>query len=267
MAKRLLLLLMLSTATLAHAGPRVLYITHEPGRWHDYSAQLATFRAVAADAQWDLSVATGDVDALLAFLQSPDYAAGQDVLVYNFCLADSRDIAAMSNLVAQTEVAGVPALLIHCAMHSWWDTFKKGRKIPGNDGEARANRKLLKQWLKDNPDTPLPAWGDFTGVASTRHGPKEPIALRVSGAHPATGNLPAGYSTQATELYNNHYVMEGVEPLLYGKQGDDEAIVMWTVARGAGRIVGLTLGHAQPEWSDAVFLRLLTDSVNWLAED
>ncbi|NND66880.1 MAG: hypothetical protein HKN19_04755 [Halioglobus sp.] len=265
MLRLLLTLTLLCASTYAQAEPRVLYVTHEPGRWHDYTAQLNTFRDIAADANWELTVASGDVDALLAFLKQPNYADDHDAVVYNFCLANSRDIAAMENLIAQTEVNGVPALLLHCAMHSWWGTFKKGKKIPGNAGEARANRKLLKQWQKGNADRPLPAWGDFTGVASTKHGPQQPIALTATGEHPATKNLPADYHTEKTELYNNHYVTEGVEPLLYGKQGNTEAIVMWTVARGSGRIVGLTLGHAKPEWSDAVFLQLLTDSVNWLA--
>ena len=194
-----------------------------------------------------------------------DYAAGQDVVVYNFCLAASRDIAAMENLISQTRDSGVPALLIHCAMHSWWDTFKRGRKIPGNEGEARAHKKLLRQWQKDHPERPLPAWGDFTGVASTRHGPKQPIALLAPSDHPATKSLPDDYRTEKTELYNNHYVTDGVVPLLYGSQGEDSAIVMWTVQRGKGQIIGVTLGHADAEWQDPVFLQLLADSIDWLA--
>lgn len=265
MTRLLLLLVLASACALAQAAPRVLYVTHEPGRWHNYTAQLQAFRELAATAEWDLTVASGDVDALLAYLKQPGYAAGRDVIVYNFCLANSQDTAALDNVIAQTEQAGIPALLVHCAMHSWWATFRKGKEIPGNAGPARASGKLLRQWQKDHPDRPLPAWGDFTGVASTRHGPQQPITLRATGEHPATAGLPAGYSTAATELYNNHYVTDGVQPLLYGRQGDSEAIVMWTVARGAGRIVGLTLGHAQPEWEDPVFLRLLADSVEWLA--
>ena len=60
----------------ANAAPRVLYVTHEPGRWHDYTAQLQVFRSVAQNANWDLSVASGDVDALLQFLRGAGLCGG-----------------------------------------------------------------------------------------------------------------------------------------------------------------------------------------------
>ncbi len=265
MRKLLACVALLCLASTAHGDGKVLYVTHEPGRWHGYTAQLAAFREVAAGAGWELSVATGDVDELMAFLRSPDFAAGQDAIVYNFCLANSRDLEAMNNLMAQTKEHGVSALLVHCAMHSWWDTFKKGQEIPGNAlGKARASRKVLKQWQQEHPAVPLPAWGDFTGVASTKHGPKKPIALFAPAGHPATASIPAGYSTGNTELYNNHYVTPDVEPLVTGRQGKDEAVVMWRAPRGKGQIVGLTLGHADEEWTDPVFLAMLRDAVNYL---
>ncbi len=258
MRRLCLALLALCLALPALAGNRVLYVTHEPGRWHDYSAQLAAFRGLARDAGWELSVATGDVDDTMAFLRSEDFAVGQDAIVYNFCFADSRDLEAMTNLIAQTEQHGVPALLVHCAMHSWWDTFKKGKPIPGNTlGKARAHRKVLKRWQASHTDTPLPAWGDFTGVASTRHGPKEPIALRAAGVELPAGLLPEGYLTGDTELYNNHYVTPDVEPLVMGTQDDATAIVMWRAPRGKGAVYGLTLGHDDGEWLDPVFLGIV----------
>lgn len=258
-------LLLAITSAAASAAGRVMYVTHEPGRWHDYTSQLADFREVAATAGWDLTVASGDKDRLFEFLRGPDFAAGQDAVVYNFCLADSRDMAAMRNIIKQTTEGGVPALLVHCAMHSWWDSFKKGKPIPGNElGLARANRRLLKQWHEEHPDDPLPAWGDFTGVASTRHGPKEPIELVAADGSPLSLEIPQGYRTLDTELYNNHYVTPDIVPLVHGLQGNDRAIAMWLAPRGEGRIIGLTLGHADEEWKDPVFRGLLIQAVNYL---
>lgn len=257
--------LLASTGTLALAAGKVMYVTHEPGRWHDYSAQLADFREVADSAGWELTVASGDKDQLFEFLRSDAFASGQDAIVYNFCLADSRDMAAMQNLIAQTVEGGVPALLVHCAMHSWWDSFKKGKPIPGNMlGKARANKRLLKKWQKEHPDTPLPAWGDFTGVASTKHGPKDPIELLPAEGSPLTLEIPDDYLTRDTELYNNHYLTPDVIPLIHGVQGDDKAIAMWLAPRGEGRIIGLTLGHDDGEWKDPVFRGLLKQAVNYL---
>ena len=259
--------LLLCLPSLAQAEGKVLYVTHEPGRWHDYSAQLAAFRDLAENSKWTLTVATGDKDALFEFLRKPGFAAGQDVIVYNFCLANSRDMKAMENLIAQTRDGGIPAMLVHCAMHSWWDSFKKGKPIPGNELQlARANKRLLKSWSKDNPDRPLPAWGDFTGVASTAHGPKKPIQLTAIEHRPFATDLPPGYSTVKTELYNNHYVTPGVQPLLMGRQANDEAVVAWIVPQGASRVMGLTLGHNDDEWQDPVFLKLLENGVNFLID-
>ncbi|WP_170287458.1 ThuA domain-containing protein [Halioglobus maricola] len=258
--------LLLAASSLAHAG-KVLYVTHEPGRWHDYSAQLADFREVAADASWELTVATGDKDALFDFLRSENFAAGQDAIVYNFCLADSRDMAAMSNLIDQTVSGGVPAVLVHCAMHSWWDTFKKGKPIPGNPlDKARASKSLLKQWQQDHPNETMPAWGDFTGIASTKHGPKKPITLVAIAESPVALNIPDGYATRKTELYNNHYLTPDVVPLLRGIQRNNEEVVMWLAPRGEGQIIGLTLGHNDDEWDDPVFRELLKSAVDYLLE-
>jgi len=258
--------LLLSLAASALASDKVLYVTHEPGRWHKYSEQLAVVEALAAQADWELAVATGSYDETLEFLQTPDFGLGYSAIVYNFCFADSRDLDAMTNLISQTTDNGIPAMLIHCSMHSWWDTFKKGVVIPGNEtGEARANRRLLKKWQKNHPDQTLPAWGDFTGIASTRHGRQKPIALTalVEG-HPATARLPEAYATAPTELYNNHYITADTIALVSGVQGKDESVVMWLSPRGKSRIIGLTLGHADPEWDDPVFHNLVVDSVNFL---
>jgi len=262
-------ILMLSLAATAFAGNKVLYVTHEPGRWHNYSDQLAVIRKLASEADWELSIATGSYDETVDFLRTPYFGLGHDAIVYNFCFADSRDMDAMTNLIHQTVGNGVPALLIHCSMHSWWDTYKKGKPIPGNAiGKARASKSLLRKWQKEHPDESMPAWGDFTGIASTGHGSKKPIELStVQADHPATASLPKGYATSPTELYNNIYITADTVPLLMGKQGKKESVVMWLSPRGKSQIIGLTLGHAAPEWEDPVFHSLLVDSVNYLLAD
>ncbi len=273
LTKLLVVLMLGTTSLLALAERKVLYVTHEPGTWHAYTEQLASFKQLADSANWQLVVATGDLQALGNFLRQPDYGMGYDAIVYNFCLADARDLEAMTNLMAQTLEHGVPALLLHCAMHSWWDTFKRGSEIPGHDNHgARASESLVERWKSSNPDQPFPLWGDFTGIASTSHGPQSEIALEKVAEHPALRNVPDGYETPETELYNNEYTLPGVKPLLKGKQRAffgawrAEAVVMWEVQRGAGTLLALTWGHGDEDWSDPVFRQLLIDSVDYLAE-
>lgn len=265
------ILLVAALPTLAEN--RVLYVTHEPGTWHDYGAQVVSFRELADAAGWDLTLVTGDLDRLSEFLRTPDYGQAHDAIVYNFCLPDARDLQAMTNLMDQTKRHGVPALLLHCSMHSWWDTFKRGEEIPGHDNHgARARSSLVDRWRAKNPGEPFPLWGDFTGIASTSHGPKSTIKLTKLVDHPALLNLPDNYETPDSELYNNEYTLPQVKPLIRGKQRAffgawrAESVVMWEVQRGAGTLMGLTWGHGEKDWNDPVFRQLLTDSVNYLAD-
>ncbi len=257
------------TATLrpAMAGKKVLYFTHEPGRWHKYTAQLEIFRQIAKKADWELTVMSGQHEPQITKLRTPDFGKGYDAIVYNFCFAKSRDLEAQANLVAQTREHGVPALLIHCAMHSWWPSYKDGKPGaigPDYKGKAKGDPKLVAEWRKKHGKKPFPAWGDFTGVASGRHGPKQPIVLQRVGSHAATKSFPKEFTTGKTELYNNIYVLDEVVPLIQGKQGNAKAIVMWLCPQGKSQVMGLTVGHDMGDWATDEYRGLITDGVNYL---
>ena len=245
----------------ATAGGKVLYFTHEPGKWHEYTPQLAIFKEIAEKAGWDVTVMTGEHEPQIEKLRTPDFGKGYDAIVYNFCFAKSADLEAANNLMDQTRVHGVPAILLHCSMHSWWPTYKTGGTDYSNG--AQADPILKMKWMKDHPDKPFPAWGDFTGVASIRHGKKLPISLHRCNDSPITAVVPEDYRTDDTELYNNVYLTDDVIPLLTGSQeGEEDAIVMWTCPRGKSRIMGLTWGHDVRDWNAEPFQKLLTEGVN-----
>lgn len=259
---------------------RVLYFTHEPGKWHKYTPQLEHFKKIADKAKWEYSVMTGSHDSQINQLRAKDFGKGFDAIVYNFCFAKSEDHEACQNLQDQTTIHGVPALLIHCSMHSFWGTYKaprakKGKEIDmslytnvGKNKEAIALKSHVDAWEKQHPNKPFPVWGDFTGVASTSHGPKEPIKVEKVTQHPATANYPDNHTTMASELYNNYYITEDVTPLLKGTQEktSDEAIIMWEAQRGKGKVMGLTLGHYPEEWETEAFQSLIINGVNSLVK-
>ncbi|MFT5498079.1 MAG: hypothetical protein ACI9TH_003487, partial [Kiritimatiellia bacterium] len=146
--------IMLLSASAFAEKTKVLYVTHEPGRWHKYTPQMEIFKQIGEKAGWDVTVMTGDHDSQIEKLRTKDYAKGYDAVVYNFCFAHSRDLEAADNLMDQTRVNGVPAVLIHCAMHSWWDTYKNGvPKAIGPDylGKAKAKEDLVAEWKKSHP--------------------------------------------------------------------------------------------------------------------
>ena len=254
----------------AMAGKKVLYFTHEPGRWHKYTAQKEIFSQIAKKAGWELTVMSGDHDGQIKKLKTPDFGKEYDAIVYNFCFAKSKDVEAQANLVAQTKEHGVPAMLIHCAMHSWWPTYRDGKTGalgPDYKGRAKADPKLVAEWKKNHGDKAFPAWGDFTGVASGRHGPHRPITMKKMADHPATKSFPKEFTTGNTELYNNIYVVDEVVPLIEGVQGKAKAIVMWLCPQGKSQVMGLTVGHDVGDWATNEFRGLITDGVNYLIQN
>jgi hypothetical protein len=262
--KAIFLILMVGLMASAMAEKKVLYFTHEPGRWHKYTPQVAEFKAIAKSAGWEVTVSTGSYDEQVKKLKVADYAKGYDAIVYNFCFAASKDLEACANLIKQTEVNGVPAMLIHCSMHSWWGTFKKGKAAVGVS-KAKADQKLVDKWKADHPDMKFPVWGDFTGVASVKHGPKKPIeVMKANDSHPALKNFKNYTTSAGTELYNNFYVTKDVITLCKGKQGNAEAIVFWEAPRGKSKIMGLSLGHSVQDFKDEGFKTMLVDGLNYL---
>lgn len=266
----LLTLALMSVSSLAEAK-KILYFTHEPGRWHKYAPQKEVFIKVAKEAGWELSVSTGDHDPQILKLRDPKLTEGYDAVVYNFCFAKSEDLEAAANVIKQTKENGVPAMVIHCSMHSFWATYK------GGNGKVNIKPGLKEKWEKTHPGKPFPVWGDFTGVASTKHGPKTPIKVEKCCEHEATQSIKAqGYTTTNAELYNNYYVTKDVKPLLKGTQTykhkktkkdvTDKAIVMWEVPQGKSKVIGLSLGHDMGEWNQPEFQSLLKDAVNYLAK-
>jgi hypothetical protein len=261
----LLSLALMSLSSLADAK-KILYFTHEPGKWHKYSPQKETFIKIAKEAGWELTVSTGDHDPQILKLRDPKLTDGYDAVVYNFCFAKSADLKAVSNVIAQTREKGTPAMVIHCSMHSFWPTFK------GKDGKVTIKAGLKESWEKENPGKAFPVWGDFTGVASIKHGPKAPIKVEKCCEHEATKSLkPEGYTTGTAELYNNYYVTKDVKPLLNGTQKvrkgkEDKAIVMWQVPQGKSEVIGLSLGHDMKEWVQPEFQSLIKDAVNYLVK-
>jgi hypothetical protein len=277
---------------------KVLYVTHFPGNFHDFKEQEAFFQGYAKEAGWDVTVMKTDIgisyadlrkarkgttpeDAairekyprhknyaeLLELLKTKDFAKGYDVVVYNFCMAETADLEAAHNIMEQTRTNGVPAMLIHGAMHCFWPTYRNGTAdiIPGNTGAAKTNQELVDKWTANNPDVPFPAWGDFTGIASSKHGDNTPITYSVAAKdHPSTQRITKDFVMNDTELYDNIYQVDGVVPLINGQQGESKAVAMWECPQGKSKVIGFTAGHATPDWTNENFKFLVIDGINYL---
>lgn len=212
------------------------------GCCHDYAGQQKAISSgiqaranVRVDVWW-----TDDksVDPPLTIYDKDDWAAGYDVVIHDECAAGNKDLAVMKRILDAHRT--VPAVHLHCAMHS----FRNGTD----------------QWFK------------HLGIQSSSHGPQEPIAVEfVDKEHPITATLE-NWTTIKEELYNNVNVFDA-HPLAIGKQivkrdgqeKEEVAIVAWTNEQQGARSFSTTLGHNTATVEDARYLDLVTRGVLWAA--
>jgi type 1 glutamine amidotransferase len=195
--------------------------------------------------------------ATFGIYQSADWAKGYDVVIHDECSADVTDPAYVKRIL-DAHRQGVPAVNLHCAMHSYrWGNFRE----PVKAGAENAG------------------WYEMLGLQSTGHGPQSPIDISyVDAAHPIAKGL-AGWTTVNEELYNNVQILTG-HPIAKGRQlqkprvkpgepaqpaREVDAVVAWTNEFGPGktRIFSTTIGHNNDTVGDARYLDLVCRGLLW----
>jgi len=220
---------------------RALYITDYSAFWHDYQRQQASLQAgISRFVNVEFSVVGKDPLDALRLMSEPNFSAGYDVIIYNMCFKDDLDLERIDNIISQTRDLGVPAVLIHCAMHSFQGTSENR---PQN---AQALRVAEANWAAMYPERDFPYWWQFTGIDTTEKNQTRSMhAERVEQTHPITTWLPEQIVSNRDQLYRNLEVKEGVTPLYtaYDQRARRHHVVAWTHQVGAGRVFATTLGH------------------------
>jgi len=255
---RLALLLFSVASALAADAPaplRVLIVTG--GCCHDYATQHQLI-GKGLEARANVVVthahsASKGTDVTFDIYRKEGWWKDFDVVVHDECAADVTDRAYVANILAAHR-AGVPAVNLHCAMHSYrWGNYGQ----PARAGDDNAG------------------WFEFLGLQSSAHGPQLPIEVTYTDpSHPITTGL-AGWTTIREELYNNVSILGG-QPLAKGRQlvpqkdGKDKAVetvVAWTNLYGPKRtrVFSTTLGHNNETVADARYLDLVARGVLWSA--
>ena len=258
----LALLAGLTTSLSAEQKPlRVLVVAG--GCCHDYATQKEVLKkGIEARVNATVEVAydpTKSTKPLFELFKSPDWGKNFDVVVHDECAADITDQAYVANIV-NAHKNGLPAVNLHCAMHSYrWGNFKEPVKAGADNA----------------------SWYEMLGLQSTGHGPQQPIAITFTDkSHPITTGL-ADWTTINEELYNNVQVL-GAKTLATGLQkvpekkdkkgkvtpaSEANAIVAWTNEFGPKktRIFSTTIGHNNATVEDARYLDLVARAVLWSA--
>lgn len=217
---------------------RVLLVTG--GCCHNYTFQTEALKgAVAKLAQADWVVVneggTG-TRAQIALYQNPDWSKGFDVVVHNECFADTTDHDYIRK-ITQAHKAGVPAVVIHCAMHTY-------RAADVDD------------------------WREFLGVTSRRHDhlSRYPVK-KTDSVHPIVQGMPEVWMTPLDELYVIEKLWPSAKALATSVSEQDGKTypVVWINTYGKTRIFGTTFGHSDDTFRDPVFLSYVSRGVLWAA--
>ncbi len=220
---------------------RALLITG--GGWHDYESQkviLTEGIAARANVEWTVVAEGMEGDTgersrhKVGLQQEAGWGEDFDVVVYNICFSNVTDVSFIEGIAREHE-AGLPAVMLHCAFHSY----------------RRAETQ---------------AWRELLGVVSNRHEAHRPFTVEnLAPEHPVMKPFPETWDTPRGELYMIEEVLEGVTPLARAYGVDTEAYhtTVWVHQYGEGRVFGTTIGHHNETMAAGEYLDLVTRGLLW----
>jgi len=217
-------------------GPiRALLVTG--GCCHDYDAQqriLTEGISARANVTWTIVQEGTDRDTMLELYQSPDWADEYDVVLHNECFGSVSD-AALVQRIATPHYEGVPAVVIHCSMHSYRDTEED-------------------------------YWRELLGVSSFSHEKHRPVAMQnLAVDNPIMTGFPEVWDTPNGELYKIEKIWPHCTPLAsaFGEDTQKDHVCAWTNTYGEGRVFGTTIGHHNVTMSDPIYLDMVARGLLW----
>lgn len=245
----ILSLLTLSAVVIVDAKPKkgppdlkALLVTG--GCCHDYDEQRSIL-PMAVDLKSKLKVEwtiyhqrTKATDSLLELYRNPDWAKGYDVVVHNECFANVGDVDLIENIL-QPHLDGVPAVLVHCSMHSY-------RKGPTAED-----------------------WYAFCGAHSAKHGPRHPFEVQITNAEHEIMRGMSNWTTPQGELYFIEKTYPTMTPLAESKSNKTGKMEtnIWVNAFGPKktRVFATTIGHHNETMLQDQYMELFTRGLLWAA--
>ncbi len=234
-----ILAISVSAAHAADKAIKALVITG--GCCHNYEFQAKALTegiSKSVKVEWTVVNEGGDgTKAQIPLYDNPDWAKGYDIVIHNECFADTTDEAYIKRITAAHQ-AGVPAMVIHCAMHTY-------RTVEFND------------------------WREFLGVKSTYHEHQSHYPVKIIAQdHPIMKGFKTDWVTPMDELYVILKLWPTATALATSvseKTGEAQPVV-WVNQYGKARVFGTTYGHSDDTFADPVYIDLLTRGFKWAAK-
>jgi len=209
------------------------------GCCHNYALQSQKLiEAVAQHAKVDWRIVneggTG-TKAMIPLYKDPNWAKEYDVVVHNECFANTSNKDYVQS-ITKAHAEGVPAVVIHCAMHTY-----RGATIDD--------------------------WRKFLGVTSFRHEHKSEYPVKVTAPdHPVMKGFPKDWVTPSDELYVIDKVWPNAKPLAtsVSERTKKAHPVFWVNQFGKARVFGTTYGHSDATFEETPFINVLANGVLWV---
>lgn len=218
--------------------PRIRALVISGGPFHDYILQdkiLLETLSKALPIDWTVLVEGGrDTRGQIALYHTPNWAKGFDIVVHNECFADVTDESYLRKITAAHR-GGVPAVVIHCAMHSY-------------------------------RDAKIDDWREFLGVSTRHHTRQHRISVKVADpSHPIARGWKTDWVTPMDELYVIDKLWPKAKAVATAVSPEDqkEYALAWVNEYGGTRVFGTTLGHGNETWQDPIFQDLLVRGFKW----
>lgn len=218
--------------------PRINALVVSGGCCHNYGLQSqalmdALNKALPVD--WTVAYQGGrGTRGAWPIYRNPRWADGFDLVVHNECSADVTD-EPLVRRVTQAHRPGPPALVIHCAMHTF-------RAAAFDD------------------------WREFLGVTSRRHTAPHNIKVQVAEGVPSQfAGFTPDWTTPVDELYVIDKFWPGARAIASAVSPEDQQAypLAWTHDYNGTRVFGTTLGHGNETWNDPVFQDLMVRAFKW----
>lgn len=210
------------------------------GCCHDYEVQkliLSEGTAARAHIEWTVVHDGGTrTDSKIKLYEDPNWSKGFDIVVHGECFSDANT-REWAERVLKPHRDGLPAVVYHCAMHTY--------------------REPTGEWFK------------FLGVTSRIHGAHYPFdVVNVAKDDPVMAGFGDKWTTPAGELYQIIKKGEKCQPLATArsKETKNDEVCVWKNEYGKARVFGTTIGHYNSELADPKFLDLLTRGILWACD-
>jgi type 1 glutamine amidotransferase len=237
MIRTLLVAVAIALAGTAAAAEPVKALFVVGGGYHDYkklaphlTGNMARHANVVFETLWIES--PQDVEKFAA----PDFAKGFEVIVYDICHADLQATPGVRAAMKLIE-DGRPAVMVHCAMHSFW---------------------------KDD------TWAQCCGLLTRSHEAYRGFStFRAKPEHPIAKSWPEDWKTEGDELYRNiKFPFPEKSPpspvlMVHSGEAKQDYVVSWTHTFGKGRVFATTLGHDMKTAGQEVYPQHLAYGLLW----